>query len=183
MSTFQPPPIGDPFGSYRWVEWFRKLTGIFSAAGTVPWANVDKAGSNITDIATRAHNNLQSVQGGTTSEYYHLTAAQHSALTAGPHNALAGLQGGTSGEYYHLTSAQHTDLTDGGESTAHYHDADRNRGNHTGRLACESYTVATLPAATTAAQIIYVSNEAGGAVLAFSDGTNWRRVTDRAIVS
>lgn len=31
--------------------------------------------------------------------------------------------------------------------------------------------------------IIYVSNEAGGAVLAFSDGTNWRRSTDRAIVS
>lgn len=31
--------------------------------------------------------------------------------------------------------------------------------------------------------IIYVYNEAGGAVLAFSDGTNWRRVTDRAIVS
>ena len=46
-----------------------------------------------------------------------------------------------------------------------------------------SYTVATLPAATTAAQMIYVSDETGGAVPAFSDGTNWRRVTDRAIVS
>lgn len=31
--------------------------------------------------------------------------------------------------------------------------------------------------------VIYVSNESGGAVLAFSDGTNWRRVTDRAIIS
>ena len=30
---------------------------------------------------------------------------------------------------------------------------------------------------------IYVSNEAGGATLAFSDGTNWRRVQDRAIIS
>jgi len=46
-----------------------------------------------------------------------------------------------------------------------------------------SYTVGTLPAATTAAQMIHVSNETGGAVPAFSDGTNWRRVTDRAIVS
>jgi hypothetical protein len=45
------------------------------------------------------------------------------------------------------------------------------------------YTVGTLPSATPAAQMIYVSNETGGAVPAFSDGTNWRRVTDRAIVS
>jgi hypothetical protein len=46
-----------------------------------------------------------------------------------------------------------------------------------------SYTVAGLPSASVAASLIYVSNESGGAVLAFSDGTNWRRVTDRAIVS
>lgn len=31
--------------------------------------------------------------------------------------------------------------------------------------------------------LIYVSDESGGAVPAFSDGTDWRRVTDRAIVS
>jgi hypothetical protein len=31
--------------------------------------------------------------------------------------------------------------------------------------------------------IVYVANESGGAVPAFSDGTNWRRVTDRAIIS
>ena len=46
-----------------------------------------------------------------------------------------------------------------------------------------SFTVATLPVATAAARMIYVSDEAGGAVPAFSDGTNWRRVTDRVIVS
>lgn len=46
-----------------------------------------------------------------------------------------------------------------------------------------SYTVAGAPSAATAAGIIYVSNETGGAVLAFSDGTNWRRVTDRAIIA
>lgn len=31
--------------------------------------------------------------------------------------------------------------------------------------------------------IIYVPDEAGGAVLAFSDGTDWRRTTDRAVIS
>lgn len=47
-----------------------------------------------------------------------------------------------------------------------------------------SYTVSTLPTAATYPRgLIYVSNEAGGATLAFSDGTNWRRVQDRAVVS
>jgi hypothetical protein len=45
-----------------------------------------------------------------------------------------------------------------------------------------SYTVATLPAQK-AAGLIYVSDEIGGATLAFSDGTNWRRVQDRVVVS
>ncbi len=53
-----------------------------------------------------------------------------------------------------------------------------------GPVKVKSYTVAGVPSATSVAgAIIYVSNETGGAVLAFSDGTNWRRVTDRAIVS
>lgn len=31
--------------------------------------------------------------------------------------------------------------------------------------------------------LVYVSDETGGGVPAFADGTNWRRVTDRAVVS
>ncbi len=47
-----------------------------------------------------------------------------------------------------------------------------------------SYTVATLPSASANPQrLVYVSDESGGPVPVFSDGTNWRRVTDRAIVS
>lgn len=58
-------------------------------------------------------------------------------------------------------------------------------GIFTGYVRLPSYTVATVPAAGTAGAgaEIYVSNESGGAVTAFSDGTNWRRVTDRAIIS
>jgi hypothetical protein len=48
----------------------------------------------------------------------------------------------------------------------------------------KTYTVATVPSAVTYPRaMIYVSNEAGGAVIAFSDGTNWRRVTDRVVIS
>lgn len=47
-----------------------------------------------------------------------------------------------------------------------------------------SFTVSGVPSASDNPNgLIYVSNETGGAVLAFSDGTNWRRVTDRAIIS
>ena len=46
-----------------------------------------------------------------------------------------------------------------------------------------SYTVATLPNPNPAAQLIFVADESGGSVMAFSDGTNWRRMTDRAIVT
>lgn len=52
-----------------------------------------------------------------------------------------------------------------------------------GILEVGSYAVADLPSATTPGRMIYVSDETGGATLAFSDGTNWRRVQDRAVVS
>lgn len=54
----------------------------------------------------------------------------------------------------------------------------------TAPLRLASYTVATLPTASLyTGALIHVSDETGGAVTAFSDGTNWRRVQDRAVVS
>jgi len=48
----------------------------------------------------------------------------------------------------------------------------------------KNYTVAQLSSvAATAGAIAYITNEAGGAQPAFYDGTNWRRFTDRTIVS
>jgi hypothetical protein len=52
-----------------------------------------------------------------------------------------------------------------------------------GALGVGTSTVSGLPSASPAGRILYVSDESGGAVLTFSDGTNWRRVTDRAVVS
>ena len=54
-------------------------------------------------------------------------------------------------------------------------------------LPLKSYVVADLTgdfaASLWTGSLIYVSNESGGAVVAFSDGSNWLRVTDRAVVS
>lgn len=54
-----------------------------------------------------------------------------------------------------------------------------------GPVRVAQYGKASLPSANTsgAGAMIYVSDDVGGATLAFSDGTVWRRVTDRAIIS
>lgn len=48
-----------------------------------------------------------------------------------------------------------------------------------------TYTVAEANALTavSAGSMAYISDEAGGGVPAFADGTNWRRVTDRAVIT
>ena len=49
----------------------------------------------------------------------------------------------------------------------------------------KSYTVAGVPSASAegSGTMIYVTDETGGAVPAFSDGADWRRVTDRTVIS
>ena len=94
MATLAPPPVNDPVGSFIWLEWYRQLRDYLVTASSVPWNVIDFTGSNITSIALRAHNDLQSISGGS------------------PNN------------FWHLTQTQHTDLTDGGETTLHNHRTD-----------------------------------------------------------
>jgi len=98
-----PPPIQDPSGSFAWLDWFRQLRTYISQTGSVPWSVVNKAGSNISDIVTRNHNNLQNIQGGTVASYYHLTHQEWQDIQQGyNHNNLQNIQGGTVASYYHL---------------------------------------------------------------------------------
>ena len=55
---------------------------------------------------------------------------------------------------------------------------------NTAAFTLYSRTVAQLAALTASAgAMVYCTNETGGAVPVFYDGTNWRRVTDRTIAS
>lgn len=48
----------------------------------------------------------------------------------------------------------------------------------------KAYTVATMPSATTFARtIIWVADDIGGETLAYSNGTNWLRVSDGSVIS
>jgi|SRR5690554_425573 len=52
------------------------------------------------------------------------------------------------------------------------------------RNRLDAFTVADLPDASgNQGLMVLVTNETGGSVPAFSDGTDWRRVTDREVVS
>jgi hypothetical protein len=48
------------------------------------------------------------------------------------HQSLLNLQGGNTSERYHLTSTQQSGLISTGDTSLHYHSTDRARSNHTG---------------------------------------------------
>lgn len=173
--SFPPPPKNLDPKSIQFQDWFNKLRRSLVTIVT-SFSSLDFTGSNLTSIVTRNHNDLTSKQGGTAGEYYHLTSSEHSGLhspvtvldTSSVDMSLSGQQVSAvvlpagvdhaqlnnlnSSSYTHLTSTNHTDLTDGGDSSLHYHSADRNRSNHTG-----TQLLSTISDAGTAASQNYTS--------------------------
>ena len=93
-----PPPVNDQPGSFTWMEWYRQLRNYVSTSGSVPWYIINFAGSNITDIASRSHNNMQVLQGGAAGQMHHLTEGQYTQIVNNIHNSMSGLQGGATDE-------------------------------------------------------------------------------------
>lgn len=77
-----PPPTRADSGDFVWVAWYNELQKILSTTGGVAWAMVNKSGSSIADLQNKNHNLLTAMQGGTTNEYYHVTAAQYATIAA-----------------------------------------------------------------------------------------------------
>lgn len=77
-----PLPLQDlksvPYSLQEWLRALQVLVG--GAVGSIPWATIDTSGSNLTDIVTRLHSSLQSLQGGTSGQYYHLTSAENTTV-------------------------------------------------------------------------------------------------------
>lgn len=87
-----PAPVNAPVGSFYWLDWYEKVRNTLNSATSVLWSNIDFTGSNITDITNRSHNNLQTLQGGTAGEYYHLSLAQNTNVVS----MVGGLYNGNS---------------------------------------------------------------------------------------
>ena len=81
MADILPPaPVNDPPSSYGWIDWSVKLVSFVNSQSNISWASINKAGSNLTDLVTRLHNDLQTVQGGAAGDRQHLTTAQLNAV-------------------------------------------------------------------------------------------------------
>ena len=123
-----PPPPVTSEDKTIWNNWYVAVKdAINSLRADLAWANLDFTGSNITDIMSRSHQDLTSLQGGSVGERYHLTSTQATAIAS-------------------FNATQWTDLTDNGDTTIHFHSADRARANHTG-----TQLLATISDAGTAA--------------------------------
>ena len=108
------PPIHDQLFSYQWREWLRRTYVRIADAAQLLWSQIDKTGSNLIDLETRRHRDLQDLQGGTTAEYYHLTAANSTTLIGGGnadslHTHLTGAAGTVDKILITLTDALVTD--------------------------------------------------------------------------
>jgi hypothetical protein len=80
--SLPPPPSGSPPGDWAWLDWYRQVADYVGGTdGAIAWSSVDKTGSDLTDLAARAHSDLQTIQGGTSGEYYHLTSDEHNFLS------------------------------------------------------------------------------------------------------
>ena len=107
-----PPPTKDP-NQDRWLYLLWKR---LSASGQILWSQLGFSGSNLTDIETRNHADLQNIN---TASYTHLTSTQASGLTSGSvtalhnhiHNTLSEMDGGDDTGYYHLTEDEYNSIT------------------------------------------------------------------------
>ena len=114
------PPLSNPITSepvsLTWSAYFSNLKNYIDTLDTA--------------VRVRLHNALDQIQGGSTTERYHLTQAQHDNTAQLPifngdetqflsgaatfltpdHGSLLSLQGGADGEHYHLTASQYDNL-------------------------------------------------------------------------
>lgn len=91
------------------------------------------------------------------------TEVANNTTVAANTSKLAGIEAGA--EVNNISDVNATDLTDGGDSSLHYHSADRNRSNHTG-----TQTLSTISdAGTIASQNANSVNITGGSVTGITD--------------
>jgi len=88
--SISPPPYRDKdLTGQSWQKWFASITDALktTAATLTSWSSVNKSGSNLTDIETRRHDDLQNLN---TPTHTHLTASQYTELTGGGSTSLHG---------------------------------------------------------------------------------------------
>lgn len=73
-----------------WLDWFLQIQALLTAVGAGGGSGID-------------HNLLSNLQGGTTDQYYHMTAAEHAVLTDVATQRVLGRNSGGTGDPEELT--------------------------------------------------------------------------------
>lgn len=73
-----PPPIATEDKSL-WNNWYIAVQS--AVAASFKWTQLDFTGSTLASVQVKSHQVLDSLQGGSTTERYHLTAAQVTSVT------------------------------------------------------------------------------------------------------
>jgi len=85
MAVQLPPIPNNPVtDTFVWRDWFFKVSQLLVQQAGISWTSLDFTGSNLLNIQTRQHNALQSVQGGNSGQYYHLSQAQYNTVATLP---------------------------------------------------------------------------------------------------
>lgn len=92
---FPKPPHNTvtDLNSPAWARWFLDVSRKLRDIAAIAWDQLDFTGSNLTDLQTRNHNDLQSIQGGTATQRYHLTVDELQALRGGRGSGMDGVDG------------------------------------------------------------------------------------------
>ena len=79
-----PPPSAEKdLNDYVWRDWFTRLRNYIVDRGQILWSQINFTGSKITDIQSRSHQDLQTLQGGTSNQYFHLTSSEYTGTGSG----------------------------------------------------------------------------------------------------
>ena len=172
-----PPPTRADSGDFIWTAWYNSLYTLLSTTGSVAWDLVNKAGSSIADLQNKNHNLLTSMQGGTTGEYYHLTATQNTNL-----GGLISAPLTKTGNFT-VGSGETNFICNGGASiTVTLPTASTNTGRVLVIKNIAAFTVVSasanvVPLAGGAAATAILAAVAGRFATLVSDGTNWITMT------
>jgi hypothetical protein len=163
------------------------LTGTVSSISNHTTATLTE-NTNLYFTGARARNSISLVDNGSGELSYNSSTGifTWSGVTSSTTNVdkVTALSFGTLTDYDVITAS--TTLTSDFGTVATTGNTENDHGflqTDYGLPQLPNYTVASLPSGVSAGDLALCVDETGGATVVFNDGTNWRRMADRAVAS
>jgi hypothetical protein len=163
------------------------LTGTVSSISNFTTANLTE-NTNLYFTGARARNSLSLVDNGSGELSYNSSTGVFtwSGVTSSTTNVdkVTALSFGTLTDYDVITAS--ATLTSDFGTVVNSGNTENDHGfvfTDSGLPQLPSYSVSTLPSGVSAGDLALCTDETGGSTVVFFDGSNWRRMSDRAVAS